>query len=171
MKEESIIEFHQGNKSLGEHRPIMVLVAESTDVDNPFVEHHIFTGWQKLPYISRRTWGSRYSRELLALPDIFTAEAMIKAERQLAQDHFAFRIHEQDNAMAMAFFWNGSLFEFVPTNGGPLPLLWQRLLGKYKAEINQMFEATRSPKLEEFRTRFAAAGRLQVTIEALDSKR
>jgi hypothetical protein len=141
-----ILKYFEGNKRIGSHHPIAVVLADGTASDTPFGEKILFIGLPQLSFIQSRF---NYQKPRGDLPAVFSLKYIFDTQLKHATEGLEFALSKHDRTLSKQVFWEGYPFKFEETDLGALMRL--KLLGRHKSDLQTMFAQSQSAALEGVR--------------------
>ncbi len=97
------------------------------------------------------------------LPEVFSADALLKASIDRAKDRLEFQVSKADRALHHDIFWSGAGMNYLETDGRPL--LEFRVNRRFSEEFSTMFEFSRADSVGTLRDKLKWIPSFKVTSE------
>jgi hypothetical protein len=171
IEQKSLLKVFTANKLVGKVNPTILVASDSTTSSDLFAEHFIITGLEKPTYLIRAThYSAEYGSRVVTLndfPEVFSAEAMLASELELAKAHFENVVQETSKPLHSGLYLEGRAFEFREADTSVL-FRW-KMMGQYKTELTKLFEFARSKSITELENRMRGLPRIKVeTVKEQD---
>lgn len=131
---------------MGGCRPVLVVAAETMDINSPFAEFYVFHQFPDVPFIYSRTSYTHadalYLYDFGQYPDIFSAKALFNSKFCEAMDRIEHEISIRDRGLVSNLFYSGTPMYFDET--GNLPFIEFAIFNRFAKERETMFKFSRS---------------------------
>jgi len=164
---ESLLKIYRGTRRLGNGRPVLVIAADTTNLNNPFSEFYFFHEFPDMPFLYSRTAYSHpdslYIYDFGKYSEIFSASAMIEKQYRAAQDRIEQEIFIRDRQVATETFYSASPLRYEET--GKLPFVEFFLFQRFAKDRDAMFKFSKSMALAQLQEKLMDLPEAVVTQE------
>jgi hypothetical protein len=164
---ESLLKIYRGTRRLGNGRPVLVIAADTTNLNNPFSEFFLFHEFPDMPFLYSRTAYSHpdalYLYDFGKYSEIFSASALLEKQFRAAQDRIEQEVFIRDRQVAAEIFYSASSLKYEET--GKLPLVEAVLFQRFAKERDAMFKFSKSMAIAQLQEKLADLPEAVVTQE------
>jgi hypothetical protein len=164
---ESLLKIYRATRRLGNGRPVLVIAADTTNLNNPLSEFYFFHEFPDMPFLYGRTAYSHpdslYLYDFGKYSETFSASALLEKQFRAAQDRLEQEVIIRERQVATELFYSASSLKYEET--GKLPFVEFVLFQRFTKERDAMFKFSKSMAIAQLLEKLSDVPETVVTQE------